>query len=146
MKKLDLDYLKKNPTTNCFAVISGYPKEISLVEIGFIFDKAVINLPKKVLELAFSKSYLSDLPDFIIVELTKGHELHFNNTIIGQIVMDVKAQIWGVTYDSAKGSKKRTLYNQSFETKESADKFIKISIDKSFRPKSFLIEEYDVED
>lgn len=146
MKKLDLDYLKKNPNTKCFAVISGYSKDISPVEIGFIFDKAVINLPKKLLELDFSKSYLSDMPDFIIVELTKDHELHFHNTIIGKIVMDVKIQIWAITCDVTLGSNKRSLYEKTFSSKEDADLFINKTLDKRFNPRSFLVEEYDAED
>lgn len=143
MRKVDTEFLKKNFDVDCFIIIAG-KSELIKVEYGFLFDKMIINVPKKTLCIAVSETYMCNYPNYIAIEVSKTGEIIFDGTIIGRVVMDVCYELWGITCDAAIGSNRRVLYYKTFDSQESAELCITDTLCKDFNPHAYLIEKYDM--
>lgn len=133
MRKFNLSYLKQNPDADLkYINLNGV---IQTVGFAFVFDQLVIKLT--IQEYDYILQVDPILNDGSVVNLIDG-------VLMGKVFIDLKSELWGITYDAVIGSKNRELFIEIFNSKEDADFCIKSRLDHAFKPRAVLIESWDL--
>lgn len=133
MRKFNLSYLKQNPDADLkYINLNGV---IQTVSFAFVFDQLVIKLT--IQEYDYILQVDPILNDGSVVNLIDG-------VLMGKVFIDLKSELWGITYDAVIGSKNRELFIEIFNSKEDADFCIKSRLDPDFKPRAVLIESWDL--
>lgn len=132
MRKFNLDYLKQNPDAKLVFIDTNGESEA--VKFAFVFDQLVI------------KTTVTKTDYILQVDpvYNDGSIINFNDgALIGKVFIDARYELWGITFDSVVGGKRRELYAETFNSRDDVNYCVKNRLDSDFNPRPVLLDSWD---